>query len=253
MKKILLLVFAMANTVVYAQSKKQQIIILNNRVDSFRLALSKEIKLSNENSIKLNNRIDSFRLALSRETQVKLSNEKRDALKINNLKIEIKNSEAELEAERNRNNILQNEIEKKELIIDSLKAESKKSTCIKCNEYAVGQRFVKDGVTYTVADRKMLVEALEKGEDLTKYCTSKVTDMSDLLNIKTSVAASFNQDIGNWDVSNVTDMGYMFDGAASFNQDLTQWCVSNIVSEPKRFSKNSGLSPENHPIWGTCP
>ena len=50
MKKMLFLVFALANTVVYAQSKKKQIITLNNRVDSFRLALSSErqSKLSNE-------------------------------------------------------------------------------------------------------------------------------------------------------------------------------------------------------------
>jgi hypothetical protein len=105
MKKILLLVFALANTVVYAQSKKQQIIILNdeiitlnNRVDSFRLALSNEIKLSNENSLKLNNRVDSFRLALSSERQSKLSNEKRDALKINNLKIEIENKKLNIDS-----------------------------------------------------------------------------------------------------------------------------------------------------------
>ena len=73
MKKMLFLVFALANTVVYAQSKKKQIITLNNRVDSFRLALSNEIKLSNKNRITLNNRVDSFRLALSSE--IKLSNE----------------------------------------------------------------------------------------------------------------------------------------------------------------------------------
>ena len=170
MKKLLFLLFAMANTVVYAQSKKKQIIILNNRVDSFRLALSNEIKLSNKNRItlnsrvdsfrlalsneiklsnknritlnnrvdsfrlalsseiklskqnsnKLNNRVDSFRLALSNETQVKLKNEKRDELKINNLKIEIENLEAELKAERNRNNILNNELKKKELQTSSL-------------------------------------------------------------------------------------------------------------------------------------
>ena len=231
MKKMLLLVFAMANTVVYAQSKKQQIIILNDEI------------------IILNNRVDSFRLALSSETQVKLKNEKRDALKINNLKIEIETLGGEWEAERNLNNILNNELKKKELIIDSLRAESKKSTCIKCNEYAVGQRFVQDGVTYTVADRKMLDEALEKGEDLTKYCTSKVTDMSGVFQFY----ASFNQDIGNWDVSNVTEMGYMFDRAKSFNQDLSQWCVSKIPSIPDEFSKESGLTPANHPVWGTCP
>ena len=90
MKKMLFLVFALANTVVYAQSKKKQIITLNSRVDSFRLALSKEIKLSNENSIKLNSRVDSFRLALSNETQVKLKNEKRDSLKIYSLERQYK-------------------------------------------------------------------------------------------------------------------------------------------------------------------
>ena len=58
-------------------------------------------------------------------------------------------------------------------------AQSKKqgNGCLKCNEFEVGETFELDGVTYTVADRKMLDEALEKGEDLTKYCTSKVTDM----------------------------------------------------------------------------
>jgi hypothetical protein len=45
----------------------------------------------------------------------------------------------------------------------------------------------------------------------------------------------------------------MFNQATSFNQDLTQWCVSNFNLEPREFSFESGLSPENHPVWGTCP
>jgi len=51
----------------------------------------------------------------------------------------------------------------------------------------------------------------------------------------------------------VTDMSKMFYGATSFNQDLTQWCVSTIPSIPYRFSEDSGLTPANHPVWGTCP
>ena len=35
-----------------------------------------------------------------------------------------------------------------------------------------------------------------------------------------SVAENFNQDIGDWDVSNVTNISEMFDGAKNFNQDI---------------------------------
>jgi surface protein len=42
-------------------------------------------------------------------------------------------------------------------------------------------------------------------------------------------AKSFNQDISNWDVSNVTDMGNMFGGAKSFNQDIGRWSVGNVI------------------------
>ena len=62
---MLSLVLTLSALVCLGQSKKEQIITLNNRVDSLKLALSKEIKLSNENSIELNSRIDSFKLALS--------------------------------------------------------------------------------------------------------------------------------------------------------------------------------------------
>lgn len=60
MKKIFILVILFSNIVTIAQSKKEQIITLENRVDSFKLALSSE-------------------------KESKLSGEKRDALKISSL------------------------------------------------------------------------------------------------------------------------------------------------------------------------
>ena len=40
---------------------------------------------------------------------------------------------------------------------------------------------------------------------------------------------NFNQDINNWDVSNVTNMYTMFKGAANFNQPLDKWNTSNLT------------------------
>jgi len=67
-------------------------------------------------------------------------------------------------------------------------------------------------------------------------------------------ATAFNQDIGNWDMSNSqmnTWVGF-FNGATSFNQDLRAWCASNISSEPSDFSTSSALIDSNKPVWGTC-
>ena len=42
-------------------------------------------------------------------------------------------------------------------------------------------------------------------------------------------ATAFNQAIGDWDVSSVTDMGLMFRVAIAFNQDIGNWDVSNVT------------------------
>ena len=46
---------------------------------------------------------------------------------------------------------------------------------------------------------------------------------------------SFNQPIGNWDVSNVENMYRMFSGATSFNQPIGDWKVSNVKNMSEMF------------------
>lgn len=66
-------------------------------------------------------------------------------------------------------------------------------------------------------------------------------------------AAAFNQPIGNWKFDSVTNMDGMFSGTTAFNQDLTGWCVTNITATPSDFGTDSALIPANYPVWGTCP
>ena len=42
-------------------------------------------------------------------------------------------------------------------------------------------------------------------------------------------ASSFNQSLDSWDVSSVTDMCGMIDGAKSFNKPLNSWNVSSVT------------------------
>ena len=67
----------------------------------------------------------------------------------------------------------------------------------------------------------LTIEATAGNPDL-----SNVTDMAFMFHS----AATFNQYINGWDVSNVTTMEGMFAAAAAFNQDIDRWDVSNVTN-----------------------
>ena len=56
---------------------------------------------------------------------------------------------------------------------------------------------------------------------------------------------SFNQPLAGWDVSKVTDMGAMFAGCSSFNQPLAGWDVSKVISMGDMFH---GCTSFNQPL-----
>ena len=87
---------------------------------------------------------------------------------------------------------------------------------IKARDWAiVGDQGTIDGVTYTIVSNATL------GGDLTKVCTSRITNMSELF----YQADTFNQDISSWDVGGV-DRCYAF-------------CLGTNWSLPKpNFSNN---------------
>ena len=104
-----------------------------------------------------------------------------------------------------------------------------------CSDANVGDTGVIDGVTYTVVDEAMLREMVANEQDVTRLATTKVTEMSFMFLIEVDIPTDFNQDISNWDVSNVTNMYVMFWNATAFNQDISNWDVSNVTDMETMF------------------
>jgi len=92
-----------------------------------------------------------------------------------------------------------------------------------------------------------LLGATAFNQSIGDWDVSNVTNMSFMF----QDAYAFNQPIGDWDVSNVTAMNLMFDGAASFNQDLSSWSVANVTSCGD-FSDTSPLTEANTPNFTNC-
>jgi hypothetical protein len=64
-------------------------------------------------------------------------------------------------------------------------------------------------------------------------------------------AASFNQSISTWNTSNVTDMGFMFNGASAFNQNLGSLPITRVEKSKISYGmtdmlSGSGLSATNY-------
>lgn len=99
--------------------------------------------------------------------------------------------------------------------------------------------------------------------DVSNWDTSKISDMGDMFNHAEltninvgnwntskvqSMRGMFSHlknlkflDVSNWDIANVTDLSYMFDGANIEELDLGKWNTNNVISIDWIFNKNKKL------------
>jgi surface protein len=115
---------------------------------------------------------------------------------------------------------------------------------IKCENCQPGDTGTVNGVLYEAVDRALLEQRRDEGADMTVLCTSLVTDMNHLF----FDCSDFNQDIGSWDVGNVTDMSAMFKSGpwsiGKFNQDIGAWDVSKVIDMSEMFYRSESFDQD---------
>ena len=80
---------------------------------------------------------------------------------------------------------------------------------------------------------KNIKELIDKGiYNFNCINTIKITDMSKLFE---DLIVEKNFDVSKWDVSNVTDMSYMFLNCKNFDCDLSKWDVSSVKDMSRMF------------------
>ena len=103
---------------------------------------------------------------------------------------------------------------------------------ISCPEAEPGDKGFVGDVEYEAVDRNLLIERRYENADLTRLCTTLVTDMSSMFTFRYS---TFNQPIGGWDTGNVTNMRAMFLSNRIFNQPIGEWNTSNVTDMSSMF------------------
>jgi surface protein len=92
------------------------------------------------------------------------------------------------------------------------------------------------------------LEAFKFNGAIGNWNVSNITNMQNLFGSLSSVPMAFNQNIGSWNVSNVTNMQQTFAACTSFNQNLGSWNVSNVTNMQTMFGECSSFN-QNIGSW----
>ncbi len=86
---------------------------------------------------------------------------------------------------------------------------------------------------------KSMEKAFQYCENMQFSPTVGTPDLSNVTNMGSMFdgCSSFNQDLSSWNVSKVTNMSSMFSGCSAFNQDLSSWDVSKVTFMGYMFYK----------------
>jgi len=95
----------------------------------------------------------------------------------------------------------------------------------------------------------MFAAAYVFNQNLSNWNVANVLDMGNMF----YNAEAFNQDIGNWDVSSVTKMNRMFHDASNFNQNISAWNVSNVTDMEHMFLRAQQFNRTEIISWDIQP
>jgi surface protein len=117
----------------------------------------------------------------------------------------------------------------------------------------VGDTEIIDGEVYTIRSEAQLRNLIrqQRFDEVRRTCTSFIRSMHNMFDGgRLSGVSSFNEPIGHWDTSNVTNMEWMFYNARDFNQPIGTWDTSNVTTMERMFAKARNF---NQPIgtWNT--
>ena len=81
-------------------------------------------------------------------------------------------------------------------------------------------------------------------EDIGAWDTSNVTNMGSMFVTSGAEGSDFNQDISGWDVSSVTNMSGMFSKANNFNQPIGNWTTTSLENVIQMFFNTDSFNQD---------